>query len=868
MKPQSKRKRRWLWAGAVLLVVLVAGYYGGKRYAWPAIKTWRIARMNQEAQKFLDSGDPANALLVARKSLQASTANADGWRIAAKASAVRQRADAVWYQDSLCREQPTKENYIELIRLALLFDVPDYALAAIKSVEKDAINDPTFHRLAAQAYVRTGKPLAAESHLIALTHLQPNDKVAQLDLAEIQLAADPMRRNAALRAQVLALADQPDLRLRALTLLLRDGIAGKSTEDVEKVESQLQSMPGLDVPTRLLVIQGQFVLGQPGAQQALTNLQKEVADHPLDAARILEFLIRNNRSAEVQPWVATLPEATRADQDVQRMVAEALLRLNDAAGLEAYLRGGNWPRHEYLRQALLAHAYRSLGRSADFAAAWKLALIDAGSDLRKATALLGRVDEWRWLNERYEVVWKLFALTPTNPSVQQLLITWERHQGNTANLNRLFNRVVEVQPRDPVAANNLAYTDLLLDSNFERASLMARKLATISPNNPFFATTYALALLKQGRPADALARLDALTATQRTDPVRMLIRARSLAALGQASAAADVLEGVILRGMLPEELKLAEDTRADIAKSDRAQGNRSRLLARRHGQEQDTSASGFLALLPGDVRKNASTDMQLADSFYAAPDWDALQELLRTTKWKNDDYLRSALMAFVQRQHGDALPSENSWQQALTLAGHDIARLQNLRTLASKWDWGAERLETQNRIFERNPSDAALLAELLRSYRDAHRTSDMQRVLAVAVGDSTDPTDAAVALAYYSILLDTNLARAHVMAQNAFEIARADPVRRTVYAFSLWRQRRSAEAMRLLSDLPADAKSELVSIPLVRAVIQAQLGAVDAAAASLAQFKHDTALPEEEALATKVSGELAAQRETVKRPQT
>lgn len=867
MKPQPNRKMRWLWSGLLAVAVLGGGYYVARHYAWPAIKTWRITRMNQEAQKFLDAGDAANALLVARKSLQASTANPAGWRIASKASAARQRPDAVWYQDSLCREEPTKENYIELIRLALLFDVPDYALTAIKAVEKEAGDDPTFHRLAAQAYQRTTRPLLAEAHLIALTHLQPTDLVAQLDLAELQLATDPGRKNAALRTQVLALANQPELRLRALTLLLRDSIASKSTADIEKIVHQLQLTPGLDVPGRLLVIQGLSVLGQPTAQELLTHLQTEVAARPQDVARVLEFLIRNGRSAEAQPWVATLPDAIRAAPDVQHMVAEALLRLNDATGLEAYLRGGNWPRHEYLRQALLAHAYRSLGRSADFAAAWKLALIDAGSDLRKATALLARADEWRWLNERYEVVWKLFALTPTNSSVQQLLITWERHQGNTANLNRLFTRVVEVQPKDPVAANNLAYTDLLLDANLERSSLMARRLATLAPQNPFFATTFAFALLKEGKPADALARIDALTATQRTDPVRMLIKARCLAALGQGGAAADLMDGVITRGMLPEELRLADETRADIARLDRARGNRSQLLALRHGQEQDSGAAGWLALLP-DVRRNASTDMQLADSFYATPDWNALQELLRTTRWKADDYLRSALMAYVLRQNGDLLQSHEQWQQALALADREPARLQNLRTLATKWDWAAERLETQNLVFERNPGDPVLLAELLRNYRDAHRTTDMQRVLGLAVGASTDPTDAAVALAYYSILLDTNLARAHVMAQNAFEIARADPVRRTVYAFSLWKQHRAAEAMRLLSDLPPDAKSELVSIPLVRAVIQAQLGAVDAAAASLAKFKSDSALPEEEALATKISGELAAQRETVKPRQT
>jgi hypothetical protein len=118
------------------------------------------------------------------------------------------------------------------------------------------------------------------------------------------------------------------------------------------------------------------------------------------------------------------------------------------------------------------------------------------------------------------------------------------------------------------------------------------------------------------------------------------------------------------------------------------------------------------------------------------------------------------------------------------------------------------------------------------------------------------------------MLLDNNVARAHVVARNAFEAVPADPVRRAVYAFSLWKQRRVAEAMPLLSGIQPSAKSELVSIPLVRATIQAQMGARDAALASLAQFQADTALPEEVALAAKVSNQLSAQAESVKPPRT
>jgi hypothetical protein len=54
----------------------------------------------------------------------------------------------------------------------------------------------------------------------------------------------------------------------------------------------------------------------------------------------------------------------------------------------------------------------------------------------------------------------------------------------------------------------------------------------------------------------------------------------------------------------------------------------------------------------------------------------------------------------------------------------------------------------------------------------------------------------------------------------------------------------------------------------VRATIEAQMADVDAAKASLGQFKAESALPEEVSLAARISGQLASQRESVKPPQT
>lgn len=867
MKLKTPRWKIRLVGGLLAALLLVVGYVGGRHYVWPAIKSWRAEGMNRDARAFLAGGDFANAVLTARKSLKSSTQNAEAWQIAAAASKARNQSDAVYYQENLCREAPTKENYLELIRLALRFDVPGNALAAVKSVGPAANGDAEFQRLAAQVFGRTGQTLAAKFHLIALTRLEPEDLTARLDLAEIELAADVKRADPALRARVLALTDAPGLGARALVLLLRDQLAGKATAGTEDLVRRLLIMPNLSVADRLLIVEGQFLLGQAEGLGLLRRLQAEVVDRPADTARVQEFLIRAGRAADVAPWFAALPAATRKSEDVQQQMAEALLVLRDAPALEAFLRGGHWPQRNFLREALLAHAYRDLGRSAEFAEAWKLAVIGAGSDLRKALALLARTEQWQWVNERYEVVWKLFNLVPANESVQQILIAWERRQGNTANLNRLFARIVEVNPQDAVAQGNLAYTSLLLSSNVSRAGLIAKELTAADPKNPNTITTQALALYKQSRPADALARLDSLSPAERTDPVRMLYRALCLVALGRPSPAVDILNGIVLRDLLPEERQLADAAGAEIARLERARGNRSRLQRFHRDQEQSgAGAAGWLALIAPESRRNASTDMQLADSLYATADWNGLRRLLRMGQWGAEDYLRAALLARVDQHDGDLGHRQQEWRQALAVADRQPERLKNLRALATEWKWGPERLETLNLLFERNASDRNLLAELLQHYREARRTPEQWRVLGLYVANSGEITDETVVHAYYSLLLDANLARAHVVARSGFEAAPGDTLRRMVYVFSLWKQRRAAEALPLLDSLKAGAATDHLSIPLLRATILTQLGNTDAARASLTGFNPASALPEEIELADKIARQLAGRTAPVRLP--
>jgi cellulose synthase operon protein C len=868
MKFFTARWKRWTFVLVALAVLLPAGYWGGRRLVWPKVKAWRAERMNKEARDFLAAGDDANALLTSRKILQASPNNLEAWRIAATAARKRKTIDVVFYQNNVARLEPTKANYLELIRLALEFDAVKPAADGIEAIAAKANDDPEFHTLAAQYYRRMGKTVAAKFHLIALTQLKPSDREAQLALAQLEMAEDPDRKDRALRARVRALAEDPTLRVRALTLLLRESIKARLPAETAELIARLQPIPDLSVNDRLLLLEGSTLLDGPSLP-VLEKLQVEVVGKPVEVTRVMEFLFRTKQYDKTLAWFATLPDETKKDENVRRAVAETLLAMGKWPELEAHLKSTVWPNGDYLRHAFLAYSYRARGRVVDFNDAWKTAVVAVGLDRRKINELMMRTGEWKWLDERYDLVWKIFSITPTDTQVQQALVNWERRQpvvidgqqrfGRTANINKIFARIVEVAPGDALARNNLAYTSLLLDSNVTRANLLAAQLAQAMPKNPFIITTYAFSLYKQGKADEALAKIESLSASELSVPDRVLLRAVFLARLGQSDRAAEMLKGIDLKRLLPEEQRLSETALAEMARNARTQDDKTRLSSMKQTPAGD--AAGWLGLITPETRTAATVDMQLTDPLYAAGNWAGLQAALRRTDWKTENYLRLALLAYAARAQNDLVQSRDSWKQAVGAAERNATRGENLRMLTTHWNWPAERVDAMNIVFERTPTDRVLLGELLKHYRDVKRTQDIIRILTQYVSRTSDTTDEAVAQAYYSLISDTNVSRAHVLAKNAFESAPDDQTRRLVYAFSLWKQRRAAEAGALLAAMQSAGVSDLVPAALVRAAIDADLGQGEEARNSLALFNAENALPDETALADKITLQLSRQNE-------
>lgn len=855
MNPTApSRLRRWLIILAIVVVALPAGYYVARHQLWPAYKSWREDKLERMTKDFMAKGDFDNALLTARQALRKNQRSIAHWKLAAAAAKAKGSTDVIYYQRNVAQLDHSLKSQLELLQLALKFGAYRDALDCIENVSPEGAKSVEFHRLAAQTYLTLGRPVPAKVQLNSLLSLEPGDQKARLDLAELEMSEDPEGKNPALRQEVLKLAQTPELRTRVLETLLKDAIQRQDTPVAVDLALKLKAQPQLESEQRVLVLSGLALANDNRDDEYRQQLQKELSNDPKAVVALANFYRRSGSPVEARHWFDSLTSEIRNDPRVQEAIASAFLEWKDWTRADQVLASGQWKEREFMRHAFTAYSARKNGRTADAGSAWRLAVIQAGDSTRATSELLALVARWGWQTEQYDLVWKLFALMPRNESISRQLIAWEYQQGHTANLNRIYARLMEFSADDRMLKNNFAYSSLLLDANLSKAYEVARLNQQAEPENPYYITTQAFALYKQNRADAALALIETLRPSALSTPERTMFRALFRASSGDASGAADLIEGIKTSGFLPEERRLLARAGTEVARLDRERGESLRLHALDAGGEIDRS-KGWLKILPEIAKANPTIEMQTTDSLYAMGDLRGLGTELRKGAWGEREHLRYALIAYVARGRGDEPSSRSYWRSALGSAVGSAAKLNNLAELAAAWKWRNEQMAVVAKVFEIDPSNGDAFTELMSFYRSEGRTAELVAVLNAYLSTNPRDQDRICDLAYYSMLSGLNVARAYVTAHDSYRAAPQDPTRRLVYAFALWKQRRPQEAWELLEEMRTEQK-DLVPAALLRAAVLADMERRADAADALKAFDATKALPEEASLAAVVASKL------------
>lgn len=353
-----------------------------------------------------------------------------------------------------------------------------------------------------------------------------------------------------------------------------------------------------------------------------------------------------------------------------------------------------------------------------------------------------------------------------------------------------FRRLLELEPDDKQVALNLAIVHLQLDNEVQ-AQKGRQNLLALAAEGGDIRTPAIRALL-----TDALAK-DRLTDAKRyTNELRLqdnlLFRDRLL--ILQALDRTDTDQyGVYLNEVM---VQAGENI------------TRIRSLARfLNNFAQREPLRRWIESLPEELRDDQEVNLQYIETLVFMEDLPALEARLRNLPWERDDFYRNAILAHTLRGQGREREAGEMWQRAVIAAQESIRDQRILYLQAKSWNWDAERLDLLSRIYQRNPREKWAFVELFAHFQTTRNTPELTRLFSRQVEVDVADIYARNNLAYLWLLQRSNLSRAYTLAQETYNKDPENAQFRTTYAFSLYRQGRNDESLRVFNEMDEEEKN-------------------------------------------------------------
>jgi predicted Zn-dependent protease len=545
--------------GFVLLGVL--GWGGCRVY-----NHFQAQHLTRRAAGYLAGGNLRDAALSARRAMQLER-SAEAMRVMAQvAERSNDRLGLEWRREVLEAGARSVEDVLALASSALQFKEIAEAEKALNSVAIDQQNTASFQATAARLAEAKDKISEAEQHWVRATELAPDDKAYQMGLAFAKLKADVPASREAGRALLEQLRTDEKQRAAATRALIADAILHRENTDAAKKFAQaLQDYPEATFADRLLYLEILRATKDEGFPRYLTAVENDAKSDPVALASLIGWMNNSGMALVALDYVRGIDKEMISKWPIPSELAKSYVRLADWDGLEQFARDGRWPQLDFMRRAYLARAFREKGKPELAEHEWAAAEKGALTDARFLEALERITVEWGWTNEAVELLWQLAKTPEKQVDALHSLYKHYAKQGDTQGLYRVLLRLVELEPADRAARNNLAQIGLLLDADPARSRKMAAELYQEEPNNATFASTHAFALYSQGDVTQALKIMSALPAEQLHDPGASAYYGIFLAAAGRRQEAEPYLVRGETASLLPEEKALVKRARSSSA---------------------------------------------------------------------------------------------------------------------------------------------------------------------------------------------------------------------------------------------------------------------------------------------------------------
>ncbi len=545
----------------LIFLAVLAALGAAVSFGYPTYKDWKQHRLVEQAERFRDQGEYSKAMLSLRQALSQNPSNAKACAmIAHMADQFRSPYALEWYQ-RLAELEPQVVNHKYDLAVAAIH-LHDFSIAAqaLESVSPDQRKTADFQEAAGLLALATNSFGQAETHLREAIQLNPTNQNFQLNLAIVQLnARDPNRVRQA-RQKLDDFRVKPGFKAAALHALIADAQRQHDAARALELSEQVVDDPAATFEDRIIHLSLLAQAKQPGQEDYFKKLQSEAAKNPGDVFALSGWLVAHGRADESLAWLKGLPADLQQEPPVPMALADCYLATKDWKQLPELLKDRDWGQMEFLRQAVLARALHD-DKEEEARRHWHNALEVSDGRFEALSSLARLAGAWGWDKERVQVWWLLAARYPQERRPLQTLYQYYVAQRDTAGLQKVFARKVELNQNDLEAKNNLAATSLLLSSNLKRAFSLAQEVYEKQPTNAIFASTYGYALHVEDRTLEALKVFRKLSDSDLTSPNVAAYYGVVLTASGDFDAARKYLDIANQANLLPEERALVVEAK-------------------------------------------------------------------------------------------------------------------------------------------------------------------------------------------------------------------------------------------------------------------------------------------------------------------
>lgn len=580
--------RRVLQIGvAALLVLGVGGFFG---YRW--MQSRRYDTAIRDTEDFLRSGDPRSAAFAAKRAARLRDDSVVAARLLAEALEKTGSVEAVlWRKKVVDLAAGDWRDHLAFATTAMRFRDAKLASTALEKVDAAGRQHIDFHRTAADIALALEKKDDAETHLAEVVRLDPYDRARQLQLAVLRLGATDAAISAAARTQLEQVKDDPQFRLVALRVLVRDATRTNATPSLRLALSsaapltqaaladdprlaalalELLAEPEATVDDCLLSLEALRLMQHPELREKVARLETAKSANPADLGDAMLWLNSRGFVQRTPEWIERLSAEVRSTPEVQLGLLDARMILRDHAGAQAVteVEGADWGNFEADRLVASAIVWRQLDNRQRADAAWNLAEIRMQQNVPRLKRLAELCTRWGAEPEREKLWWALASCPGDQNDVLKKLFGLSVKRKDSAGLFRAVKGIYQLNPDEPPAMNNYAWMSLLRNEDLDTAHLLAERVHQANPAIGAYASTYAFSLHVRGRTAEALKVMEALPRQALSDAVVAGCYGFMLRATGQREKGEEYL-GVARRSpdLLPEEARLFLGDRQRIDRS-------------------------------------------------------------------------------------------------------------------------------------------------------------------------------------------------------------------------------------------------------------------------------------------------------------